>query len=338
MISIVCIIPTCLRKKSLTTLRLLIKSLRNSSEGILKVKLEFVTTNSLKIDGFRSFLYDIGIKSDEFAINQCKKTAGFSEMNNLVFTKYVGSSPDYFLLVNDDVWVNQDFFKNFLKMIKKKSVDIVAPLLIDANILYTQKQVVIDSYGVEYFKSGYAKNSTGLDNKTQLATAACLFLSGRAVESMRESYGFVFNDFLYFYLEDVEFSIRARMLNFAISKVDTMIAYHFGSTTSGKKSYFTMYQTYRNILWLIILTWPTKFIIRNSINIFIVQVWVILYSIKSFGIRMYLKIILDTLINFKQLKVLRNKTIKNYKRDTEFGLLFSDLLFRTYHGIKIKAI
>lgn len=338
MTSIVCIIPTSLRKKSLHTLKLLINSLSSASNGLVKVKLEFVTTNSMQIDSFRSFLSEIGVKCENFAVNYCEKTAGFSEMNNLIFSKYTESLPDYFLLINDDVWVNEGFFKHFLEVIEKKPADIVAPLIIDANILCTKKKVVIDSYGVEYFKSGYAKNSTNKENKTQLVTAACLFISGRVVDNMIKTYGFVFNDSLYYYLEDVEFSIRARMLNYQISKVDAMIAYHFGSTTSGKKSYFTMYQTYRNILWLIILTWPTNFIVRNSFNIFIVQIWVILYSIKSFGIGMYLKIILDTVSNFTQLRVIRGKTIKNYKRKTDFGLLFSDLLFRTYHGIKIKAI
>ena len=338
MTSIICIIPTSLSKRSIYTLKLLLASLSASATGFAALTYEFVTSNTKNTHQLTAVLLELGIEHKSYVINQCNQSAGFSEMNNIIFSKYQSSSIDYFLLVNDDAWVSHSFFKNFARIIKQKRVDIMAPVIIDASILTTKREVIIDSYAVEYFKSGYAKNSTSFANKTQLAAAACLFVSQNVALSMKQSYGFVFNNILYYYLEDVEFSIRARMLGFSIDKSNTLIAYHFGSSTSGKKSYFTMYQTYRNILWLIILTWPAEYIMRNSVNILIVQVWVFFYSVKSFGIKMYIQILIDTLSNFKTLKNMRKKIITCYKKEAKFKSLFSKLLFRTYHGIKIKAI
>ncbi len=336
--SVICIVPTSLNKKNIQTIKLLINSLYKSSHQVVKVFFEIVTTNDMESDNLRSFFLRSEMGNKDFSITVCDKKLGFSEMNNLVLDKYGDDYPDYFLLVNDDMWVKETFFAEFLKGIEGNYTDVVAPLVIDATILRAQKEVIIDSFGVEYFKSGYAKNSTDLDRETQLITASCMFVSSLLIKKMKRKYGFIFNDMFFFYLEDVEFSIRAKMIGATISKSASILSYHFGSTTSGKKSYFTMYQTYRNILWLIIMTWPTQIIMRNILNILLVQMWVFIYSIKSFGIFLYPRAIIETIVCSGKLLRMRKKIIGSYNKKTEFNSLFSDLSFRTYHGIKIKAV
>jgi GT2 family glycosyltransferase len=321
----------------LSRIKKLIASIKQNDEHNIALNLEFVSNNQNK-DDLIYFTESLRIRKEKFSISISNKNAGFSEMNNLVFDRYLKMMPDFFLLINDDVWLDKDFFNKFINSKKSKLIDIVTPLVVDATILKSQRRVRIDSYGVEYFKSGYAKNSTSIEQETQLTTASCVLISSSVVKKLITKYGFVFNELLFFYLEDVELFIRARMIGAKISKNSEMIAYHWGSSTSGKKSYFTMYQTYRNILWVILMTWPLGFIIRNFLNVFLVQGWVFIYSIKSFGIKMYLKIIFDTFMSLPKLLQKRKKIIKSYENQQYFGKIFSDLSFRTYHGIKIKAL
>ncbi len=258
--------------------------------------------------------------------------SGFSVLNNAAIDRVLTDAyPEYFIFINDDAWVKSDFFTNLAEVIKKHSPDIIAPLIFEG------ESNVVDSYGVEYFRSGYAKNNTSFSNKTTLATAACMIVKTTFLQKLKGTYGFYFNPVLHFYLEDVEFSIRAVMQNAKIFKSGELIVNHLGSTSSGKRSYFTMFQTYRNIVWVILLTWPKKYIIAHLPSIILVQAWVFLYGSVLFGPQLYIKIIADTLQHMPQLLTLRNQIVGSYKNHNNFSKLFSNLTFRTYHGIKIKV-
>lgn len=275
--------------------------------------------------------------------------SGFAGMNNLAIKKTIRKyKADFYLLINDDAKVKANFFGNFVKIVKAKSKknkkaaqqkfskmtasklkDFIVPLV------YEGESEIVDSYGVEYFKSGYAKNCTSRSLKTTLASASCLLVSGQFLQKMQQKYGFYFNSLLFYYLEDVEFMIRAYMLGARIKKSSKLVVFHEGSVTSGKKSYFTMYQTYRNILWLIILSWPLRSIVKHLGTILLVQAWVIVFSFRSFGPLLYLRLMLDTIRNLRKLFEFRKKTVPNYKKGLDFEAMLSKHAFRTYHGITI---
>lgn len=258
--------------------------------------------------------------------------SGFSVLNNEAVDEVLKNiSPEYFIFINDDAWIRSDFYIKLAAVIKKHSPDIIAPLIFEG------ESNVVDSYGVEYFRSGYAKNNTSFSNKTTLATAACMIVKTTFLQKLKRTYGFYFNPVLHFYLEDVEFSIRAVMQNAKILKSEELIVKHLGSTSAGKRSYFTMFQTYRNIIWVILLTWPIKYIIAHLPSIILVQAWVFLYGSVIFGPQLYLRVIRDTLQHIPQLLTLRNQIVGSYKNQNHFSKLFSKLTFRTYHGIKIKV-
>jgi len=264
---------------------------------------------------------------DELII--AKEKSGFAGMNNLAIDKAIDKfSPDFVLLINDDAQVEKDFFKKLISDQSIQKADIIAPLIL---IRETNK---LDSFGVEYFKSGYAKNALDTQVKTTLASASCLLVKEKLLQKMKLKYGFYFNDLLYFYLEDVEFCIRAVMLGAEIIKCKVLKVHHVCSASSGQRSYFTMYQTYRNIGWLIIMTWPLKVIFKNMWSILLVQAWIMFYSLKSFGPKLYVNLIIDTIKNLEQLINKRKKIIPAYKKNINFLNMFSPYTFRTYHNIK----
>jgi GT2 family glycosyltransferase len=326
MAKVTCIIPTNFSKKTFPYLTACLKSLQRSINASKKVQVHVILVTETA--GVKKKIHPL-VKEIYIA----DKGSGFAGMNNLAIElsrkKY---NSDYYLFLNDDTKVAADFFSQFLQMILTEDADFIIPFISQG------KKSAIDSFGVEYFTSGYAKNALSAEIPTTLASASCLFVQTAFLDKLKKKFRFYFNPILFYYLEDVEFSIRAFNIGGKLMKNARLKVQHYGSTTSGKKSHFTMFQTYRNIIWVIILTWPMNVILRNIVNIFLVQVWTIFYSTKSFGPQMYLRILLETFQNFATLTTYRRKTIAQYSKKVSFSSLFSLYAFRTYHDFKIPSI
>lgn len=324
MLSITCIVPSTCTKRIFPYLSKCIGSLRDSAElAKVKIFIIVVTENPNPATNF--------LKGQIDKLLSIGKKVGFARMNNFAIKKSFGlDKSDYHLLINDDAWVDKNFFKVFKEKVKGKNTEIVVPLI------YASDGKAIDSFGIEYFTSGYARNALSFDVETTLAPAACVFIKSSFLRRMKKLYGFYFNEILNSYLEDVELSIRAKALGGKIVKERKMKAYHVGSLSFGKKSYFVMYQTYRNILWLILLTWPFKNILKNIISIILIQGWVMYYSTRTWGPMLYFKVVWETFTHLPKLLSLRKKVLSVYSKDFNFQTLFSKYAFRTYHGITIK--
>ncbi len=324
MLSITCIVPSTCTKRVYPYLSKCISSLYDSAKlAEVKIFIIVVTENRNPVIG--SLRRQIG------KLLSIGRKVGFAKMNNFAIKKSLGlDKSDYYLLINDDAWVDKFFFKVFKDKVKGKDPDIFVPLI------YASDGKEIDSFGIEYFTSGYARNALSFDIETTLAPAACVLIKSSFLRKMKRLYGFYFNEILHSYLEDVELSIRAKALGGKIVKERKMKAYHVGSLSFGKKSYFVMYQTYRNILWLILLTWPFKNILKNILSIILVQGWVMYYSTRTWGPKLYLKVVWETFGKLPKLLALRKRILSCYSKDFNFQMLFSKYAFRTYHGITIK--
>jgi len=238
--------------------------------------------------------------------------------------------PDFMLLINDDSWVEKDFFAELNKMTAHRS-DIIVPKILRG------LGPDLDSYGVEYFRSGYTKNNVFLDLETQLASASCVLISSYLLRQIKKIYGFYFNEILGWYIEDVELFIRAKNTGAQFVKNQKLLAHHVGTSTWGKNTFFPVYQNTRNILWVIIMTWPSHYIRRNILNILLVQLWVLGFTCFKFGPQLYARAAIATFHQRKKLLAQRALIIPTYKKSEEFGETFSDVSFRTKTGIVIPA-
>jgi len=321
MLNIACIITTSGLKQHLGLLKKCVHSVKKSGKNQVYINFFIVSDKRLRSD-------DRLFKSMNLIWVDGK--SGFGSKNNLAIEKALNSNKyDYILFINDDAWISDNFFENFLEITKTSDLDAISPI-----IIIPQKNV-IDSYGIEYFRSGYAKNSVSASVKTQLATAACLMVKTDCVRRVISHYGFFFNPIFDYYLEDVELSIRILSLGYKLNKSKRLKAFHLGSKTSGHKSFFSMYHTYRNIIWIIIINWPVFEILKNMRQIIMVQCWVIFYSFLRFGPILYLKCIYDTFVNLQNLINCRKQVTSNYPNDFKFKSVFSEYAFRTYHGYAI---
>ena len=326
MLNITCIVPSLCSEKSYAIIKRCIFSLRNAEAISKKVNLKIIVVSN----GKQIVLKDLSNEIDHLL--RYKKRYSFAAMNNKAIKFAIKKDkPDWIMLLNDDAFIRNDFFSQFLKTIdQEKDIEVVAPLV------YEDGTKIIDSYGVEYFNSGYAKNNNKISTQTQLASAACLLVKKTLMKQIFDKYGFYFNEILTSYMEDVDLALRIRAQNKKIIKSKTMIVDHIVSFTNKRKSYYVMYHTYRNILWLIIMDWPLINIIKNLHNITLVQCWIIIFNLSAGRPLLYLKVLFDTAKNFKELIQYRNKIIKSYNNKFDFADILSRYAFRTYQGYKIR--
>ncbi len=325
-IKVVSIIPSLCSEKAYAILKRCIDSLKISA-GTYGINLKVVVVTN------GEHLVLKGIRKDIDLLVREGNPYSFAKMNNIAIDKSLSKyNPDWVLLINDDAYVDKNFFKYFVRAVSKKKMDFVVPLV------YNHKGPIIDSFGVEYFSSGHPRNSSKLKQKTQLVAAACLLINSNFLEQMKLKYGFYFNNFLISYLEDVEFSIRAMAIGAKVSKIKEMVTYHEVSYTNGKKSKYVMYQSFRNLVWLIIMTWPSKIIIKNIFNILMVQGFMFITSLRMFDPWLYIKIWPVTLKELPNLLKLRKKITGSYSEEFKFDKILSPYAFRTNHNVKIKFL
>ncbi len=326
---IVCIVPSSCTEDIFEKLSMCIESLNHSiKRSSLSHQIIVVTSNNNVPNEIEIYLNKNKIKLMRLSSEMNK----FSVLNNSVLN-IVLSSNEYrkigaVLFINDDASVADNFF-SFLSSYNLDEQIFISPHILNSNGSAT------DSFGVQYFSSGYAKNSTNLEDKTTLASASCLVATIGSLKRIIQTYGYIFNPLYDYYLEDVELCIRALMVGVSIKKEKNMKAFHFGSTTSGKKSYFSMFNTYKNVIWTILLTWPIGTILKNIGKIILVQLWTIFFSTINYGPKLYFSVILLTIKNIKTILKYRNNTLSRYDLTPSFEDVLNRHAFRTYHGLYI---
>lgn len=315
MIKIVCIIPSACNHRTLPYLKKTIRLLKKSASDQIQLTIIVVSDNpnAQKLIN-RIYTDTIYLVSNNF---------GFAQSNNQAIEKSMKCyKSDYYLLINDDAWIDVNFFKNFCSQ-TILSADLVIPLV------YGMNGTTIDSFGGEYYTSGYVRNATKKDWGTTMATAACLLIKTTFIKALLRHYGYIFNPILNYYMEDTELSIRAHGIGAHFLKSGQLKVFHKGSATSKKLSDFVLYQTYRNMIWVILLTWPIHIILKNLYVIMAIHFWII---ITSFNVRfplVYLKIFIETLWISRRIFIDRRKALSSYSHNFKFESIFSPYAFRT---------
>ncbi|MFH0750159.1 MAG: hypothetical protein V1917_04595 [Candidatus Gottesmanbacteria bacterium] len=314
-------IITCIISSS-GTLRV-IPVLTRCITSIYKAKIKTITVRVVvTTNNAHHLLSSVKVHIHKIIVSPNK--AGFVGINNRAVNKTIQQKSDYYLIINDDAWIDKNFFKNLKKIIQKRSVnrEIIVPLV------YESKGKNIDSFGVEYFRTGYAKNAYSKTISTTLASMSCLLIQYSFMKKMIDLYGYFLNPILVWYLEDVEFSIRANAVGATLYKNDSLVARHMRTFTWGRKSYMVMYYSFRNLIWTIYVTWPKKIIIKQLIHLLLWQNLVHIYCLIKYNPVMYLRIIWETILNWKKLTRCRNRTQKTYLSSFQFESLFSRLEVR----------
>jgi len=312
--TITCIISSVGNQKVLPILYRCIQSIRKAKTKNVHIYI-VVTTNNPNHCIHNRYIDYLYVSSP---------SAGFVEINNTAVKNTLHRKSDFYLIINDDAWIEKEFFKNLsISFQKKEDVgDIIVPYVYEKN---TKR---LDSFGVEYFRTGYPKNACLKNIPTSLASMSCLIIRTQFLKKMFSLYGYFLNPILTWYLEDVEFSIRSLTSGGVIHKDKSLVAHHLQTFTWGKKSYRVIYYSFRNLLWVMFLTWPKKIIIQNLIPILWWQFLVSLYCLFKYSPLLYPKILIHTFKKRGALLSERKRILSKYTSPEAFTSMFSLLTMR----------
>jgi len=203
------------------------------------------------------------------------KNLGFTEANNksLKFGLKHFKKIDYFLLLNNDAYITKDFFDKSLSYLKQ-DFDLLSPFV------FLTKNRGVDSKGIDYYRDGTGMNRGHEQKGAYLLPAVSLFISKKYVRECFNNYGWLFIPCFESYVEDVELSLRAKLMNKKIMLIPKKLVYHDRSSTI-KNQKRTLFLGMRNQLWTIMTTWTKTMINNNLVEIIRGQITDnIIYSLK----------------------------------------------------------
>ena len=173
-------------------------------------------------------------------------------------------------------------------------------------------------------------NGVSASSSPVLLNGSCLILSKTLVEKICRKYGYLFYEKYYYYMEDVDLSIRLRAMGLKILKAPELICYHYASSSRKLLKPRFNYLIFRNTLWVIVLTWPFQIILKNIVLIFCVNSYVLC---QDTNILIYLtsivKFCIETLYNGKELCADRKRNLNEYPQNFNFESIFSKGIFKT---------
>lgn len=315
-IHVECIISCAGTPKNIVVLKKCIESLRNAAASTVRLSIVVTTNNS------GHYIDQRALRIQDVIVSE--KKSGFVGINNAAVKKTISQQSLYYLIINDDAWVDKNFFKGLCAAIRHHAPppDVVIPLI------YEGSTRTIDSFGVEYFRTGYSKNASSESVPTTLASMSCLFIRTAFLQKMVREYGYFLNPLLVWYLDDVDFSIRAHAIGARFIKNSRIIAHHFRTFTWGRKSPTVMYYSFRNLIWTVCTTWPKMVILKQLIRLLVWQNLVCVYCLIKYNPMMYPKIIWETMCNWNKLRQCRHQTLQTYRTSFRFESLFSLLEIR----------
>ncbi len=222
-------------------------------------------------------------------------------VNDSIQGYYTNYPCDWYLIINNDTVVRQDFFKRFLPYLRSKT-SVISCQVSDGNHC--------ESSGLRYRRNGLAfpaKARLSMNSETSLTTGTCFFISHREVKKQLSQFGYVLHPLYFAYAEDLELSLRVRQTGGTITILNSELITHSGSHTAKRGSKMQLYYGYRNLLLTIWLHWPTELVFMNIHYLLQGQLYVLGMLIYKQYWLLYPKIIWYLIKNRKTLNYCRTQ-------------------------------
>ena len=215
---------------------------------------EVVVVDNGSTDNSIEYIKDFGLR---FKIERLNKNEGFSTANNIGARLANGK---WIVLLNADAFPEPDWLENLLAAAETHpEYSFYSSRQIQAN-----KTELLDGAGDVYNVSGLAWRryynfpSSKFGHQTEEVFSAC----GAAALYLREDFSNVggFDEDYFSYFEDVDLGFRLRLTGKKCLYVPEAVVHHVGSASTGKRSDFSVYYGYRNMIWTFFKNMPSPLI------------------------------------------------------------------------------
>jgi len=204
----------------------IIKSSGNSSFHL------FISdNNSTDIDEIKA----ICLAEDNVTLIASKHNYGFCKGNNIAVSEAVKLDPKYFLFINPDLFLTEDWLENAARIIEDVSlIGVLSGPLLQFDFKSKQATGLIDSLGINITRygrwfdinQGCRRTDFIADVKPQAVCGALMLLKREVIDALLQADGYVFDERFFMYKEDVDLSLRIKKLGYQILVHHELIAFH----------------------------------------------------------------------------------------------------------------
>ncbi len=253
---------------------------------------------------------------------------GFSFANNLGARLAHGQ---WLALLNADAYPEPGWLENLL-IAAKEHPDFLA--FSSRQIQFDTPQQ-LDGTGDAYHISGLAwRNNYQLSSKAHGLTEKEVFSAcGAAALYSREAFLNIggFDEDYFSYFEDVDLGFRLRLNGLKCLYVPKAVVHHVGSASTGKRSDFSVYYGYRNMIWTFVKDMPPPlFWLFLPLHIGTLIFFVIYLSLRGQG-KVIIKAIKDAISGLPRMIEKRKVIQKNRRvKSSELLKVMSTGLFEPY--------
>lgn len=198
-----------------------------------------------------------GLESDNLHVKHLDSNKGFAIANNLGARLARGK---WLVLLNADAFPEPDWLEKLLQAADTNpECSFFSSRQIQAN-----RPELLDGAGDAYhisglaWRHGYNHPSAEYGHEQKEVFSACAAAALVSREEFLSLGGFDEDYFSYF--EDVDLGFRLRLAGKKCLYVPEAIVHHVGSASTGKRSNFSVYYGYRNMIWTFLKNMPSPLI------------------------------------------------------------------------------
>jgi GT2 family glycosyltransferase len=277
LLNITVTIPTLCQEHTVARVIPTLRSLLNSSREMREIKLQIILfANGAADKTQRIFQKKLSKEFTNIHVIGSQLNKGFTGgVNESLIWSFGHLKTDWFVILNDDTNVKNNFFECFLTAVQQVSPDVISCAV-------ENTAGNLESFGLDYFTTGLAfpaqTTKQKKDEKQHIFCGTCVWFSHQVVEQQLKELGYLFNPLYFAYAEDLECSLRLLMLKKHSILLPESLVVHQGSVTAGRSSFFQLYHGYRNLVLTIIVLWSTQHILKNTLTILFGQLYILLHT------------------------------------------------------------
>jgi len=211
--------------------------------------------------GYDILLFDNGsgiplesrIKTSRAKVTRSQKNLGFAKGSNWIVSRNY-QNYDFLCLLNNDVFVNQSF-KSYLDSEISEFFSNSRQALFTPILYKDDKLKIIENMGMQYFRSGLAKQNRITNKNAVFMNGACLFIKSEIIRQCLRLDGYLFNPFFEFNAEDLELSLRLISRGYSLRVSEKLTGQHLQSQSLKNISNKSLMLYWRNLK---LIFWGTR--------------------------------------------------------------------------------
>lgn len=201
------------------------------------IRLNVFVIDNASVDGSDEKLKQLA----NITLLSSKCNGGFSYANNIGIKAALEMGADYFMFLNNDTVIEENFFEIIMPQLEKDKV--VVPL-----IRYYASNDIWYAGGYIDYRRGTAIHYNDLESNHPIdfMSGCCCILSKEIIEKVG-----LWDESYFLYCEDIDYSLRLKQQQIKIELAEDAIVYHKVSASTGRDSAFMTYYINRNRLFVI---------------------------------------------------------------------------------------